>query len=87
MSDASTSTTLPQSFINAPLTPPQSNDSKPSDKVSQIIEQIRLRKAGVSLPPTGPWEVSHLLASEFKQLLAHLKHEKALWEFVEDKAR
>jgi hypothetical protein len=77
-----TLTTPPESL---PLAPPLT-DTKPSDRVSQIIRHLRLRKAGYEAP-AEPWTVIQLHPGDFDLLIALLKADEPLWSFIENRVR
>jgi hypothetical protein len=79
--------TPPESFVNGPPTPPLT-DSKPSNRIEQVLHIIRRRKAGrVDAWFDQPWYSIRLQAGEYEEIQRLLEADEDLWGFYEDKVR
>jgi hypothetical protein len=81
---ASTEFTPPSSFTE-PLTPPPT-DSKPSKRVANILQRLRLLESGRDVLQ-NPWFAVKLEPSEYNELLQLLENNESLWVFREAKLR
>lgn len=81
-----TTITPPESFTNAPLTPPATEDRTEKSALSVVLEEIRLRAQGKHVS-TQPWQRFKLDPNSYKILQQKLRKDSFLWGFVEDKLR
>jgi hypothetical protein len=65
-------TTPPESFTNAPLTPPPTEEKPNLPVLSRILKEIARRERGHNFS-TQPWERLEVSESEYKTLLPVLQ--------------
>lgn len=78
-------TTPSESFVNTPPTPPPT-ESKLSARVLSVVALLRRRKDGLAVPEQ-PWCTFRLRPGESEEIGQLLQADKALWAYVNDKAR
>jgi hypothetical protein len=79
--------TPPGSFLNAPLSPPLTEETKPFTQVRRVLDLFRNIKAGRS-DTRIPWRTYQLGAhEELEALERDLKKDSSLEAFVKNKIR
>jgi hypothetical protein len=78
--------TPPSSFAESPLTPPPSDEKKPSTVVTRVIALFRQIRDGKHWR-LGPWTEFQLAQGDYDKLTSQLREDEDLLGFVENKIR